>query len=136
MWESATCPLVTGILLHITHDFLGKIFPVEDEVVEVCRVGVLVGNFHTPKVFKPQAIPQCNDAPRRIPPVLPLLGGWEYTPLIFMSSRGRGTASTTLGPPIVHIPDRGSITHGSSAPPLEPSRRAADLEASSSTRAV
>ena len=138
MWESATCPLVMGMLRHLTHDFLGKIFPVEDEVVKAGRVGVVVGNFHTPKVFEPGGIPkiQAMNPPRQIRPELPLPGEWEYTPLISMSSRGRGAASPTIGPPIVHIHDRGSITRGSSAPPLEPSWRAADLEASSSTRAA
>ena len=50
MWVSATCPLVTGILPRLTQDFLGEIFPIEDEVVKVGRIGVVVGNFHTPKV--------------------------------------------------------------------------------------
>ena len=57
MSKSATCPLVTGILPHLTHDFLGKIFSFEDEVVKVGRIGVVVENFHTPKVFEPHGIP-------------------------------------------------------------------------------
>ena len=97
MWVSATCPLVTGILLRLTRDFLGKIFPVEEEVVKIGRIGVVAGNLHTPKV----------------------------TPLIYMSSRGRASASPTLRPPIVHFRDR-SRTHGSAPPPVEPSRRDTD----------
>ena len=63
--ESATCRLVTGILPHLTHDFLGKIFPVEDEVIKIGRIGVVVGSFHTPKVFEPHSIPHIrnDDAP-------------------------------------------------------------------------
>ena len=65
MWESATCPLVTGILLHLTHDMLGKTFPVEDEVVKVGRIGVVVGKFHPLKVFEPHGISntRSDDAP-------------------------------------------------------------------------
>ena len=50
---------------HLTRDFVGKIFPVEDEVVKVGRIGVVVGDFHTLKVFEPHSIPniRSDDAP-------------------------------------------------------------------------
>ena len=56
MWEGDACSLVTHLLPHLMHDFLGKIFPVEDEVVNVGKIGVVVGNFHTPKAFEPHGI--------------------------------------------------------------------------------
>ena len=113
-------------------------FPVKDEVIKVGRTGVIVENFHTPKVFEPHSTPsiRSDDAPEVDSSRTPISWGVEiYTPdfHVFMPPR---SASPTLGRPLVHIPGRGSITHGSSAPPLEPFRRAADLEASSSTRAA
>ena len=56
MWDCAACPRVTHLLPHVSHDFLGKIFLVEDEAVEGARIGVLVGNFHTPQVFEPPSM--------------------------------------------------------------------------------
>ena len=77
MLESATCPLVTGILPHLTHGFLGKIFPGEDEVVNIGRIGVVVGNFHTPKIFLPHSIPniRSDDAPEADTSRTPIAGG-------------------------------------------------------------
>ena len=138
MRKGAGCSLVTHSLPHVTHHFLGKIFPVEDEFVEVGRIGVLVGNF-TPRRSSSLTASPTHDAmtpPGRIPPELQLPGEWEYTPLISMSSLIRGSTSSTLGPPLVHIPDRGAHTHGSCVLPLEQSRRAAYLNASSFTHAA
>ena len=65
MWKGAACPLVADLLPHVIHDFLGKIFPVGDEVVKVGRIGVIVGHFHTLEVFEPHSIPNISsdDAP-------------------------------------------------------------------------
>ena len=78
MWENAAGPLVTGMLPHPTLDFLGKIFLVEDEVLEVGRMGVIVGISHTLKAFEHDSIPniRSDDASRQIPPELPLSGKW------------------------------------------------------------
>ena len=83
MWESATSPLVTGILPHLTHNFFGETFPVEDEIVEAGRIGILVGNFHTPKVFEPHSIPNIrgDDAPEADSARAPIAWGvGMYTP--------------------------------------------------------
>ena len=63
IWKGVACPLVTDLLLHVIHNCLGTIFPVEDEGVEVGWIGVVLGNFHTSEVSNPHTIPDIrNDA--------------------------------------------------------------------------
>ena len=108
-----TCNMPTchGLLLHLTHDFLGKIFPVEDEAVEVRQIGVVDGILHTPKVFEPHCIPniRSNDAPKADSSRTPIAWGVEtYTPDFHVLTPPGHSFSHAL---TSHSPDSQPLVH-------------------------
>ena len=56
VWECPTYPLVPGRSLHLAHDHLGDVLPIQDEIIQVGGVAIVVGDFDSPEVVNPDGL--------------------------------------------------------------------------------
>ena len=56
MWECPAYPLVPRRSPHLTDHLLGKVLPIQDEVIQVGGVAIILGDFDSPEVVNPDGV--------------------------------------------------------------------------------